>query len=77
MTISSDEIELRKQDVLLCDAEALRARMLLGKLIPGQLYLFLNKPAEILPFKDLNPRSLIAPYSYYRITKEILSHLLL
>lgn len=77
MTISSDDIELGRQDILLSDTESLKERMLLGKLIPEQLYLFLNKPADILPYKDLNPRSLIAPFSYYRIVREILSRLLI
>lgn len=77
MTISSDDIELHDHDVLLCDPENLKDRMFLGKPIPRQVYLFLNKPAEVIPFKDINPRSLIAPFSYYRITREILSRLLL
>ncbi len=77
MTISSDNIELQDHDVLLCDPESLKDRMFLGKPMPGQVFLFLNKPTEIIPFKDINPRSLIAPFSYYRITKEILSRLLL
>lgn len=77
MTISSDDVELRDHDILLCDTESLKERMLLNRIIPSRLYLFLSKPADLLPYKDLNPRSLIAPYSYYRITREILSHILI
>jgi hypothetical protein len=77
MTISSDDIELKDHDILLCDTESLKERMLLNRTIPTRLYLFLGKPADLLPYKDLNPRSLIAPYSYYRITREILSRILI
>jgi hypothetical protein len=54
MTISSDNIELQDHDVLLCDPESLKDRMFLGKPMPGQVFLFLYKPAEIIPFQDIS-----------------------
>lgn len=71
----SDIEDPAEEDVLLCDVDALSDLTLQGKTIPKKIYLFLEKAEGFAAFRAFNPRSFVAPFSFYRITREILQHL--
>lgn len=75
IALSITETQLRDTDTLLTDAEALRDRILQGKLLPAKIYLFLEELAGFSDFKVYNPRNFVKPFVYYRIVKEILQEI--
>ncbi len=62
-------------DVLLCDADSLNDLILLGKTIPEKIFIFLEKVASFAAFRTYEPRTFVKPFSFYRITREILQNL--
>lgn len=70
-----DEKNPAEEDVLLCDADSLNDLILLGKTIPEKVFIFLEKVASFAAFRSYNPRTFVKPFSFYRITREILQNL--
>jgi hypothetical protein len=75
ISISVDEKNPGMEDILLCDAESLNDLILLGKTIPGKIFIFLEKAASFAAFRSYNPRTFVQPFSFYRITREILQNI--
>lgn len=70
-----DEKNPSSDDILLCDADSLNDLILLGKTIPEKIFIFLEKVANFAAFRSYKPRTFVKPFSFYRITREILQNL--
>lgn len=75
VAIAVDEKNPGTEDILLCDAESLNELILLGKTIPGKIFIFLEKAASFAAFRSYKPRTFVQPFSFYRITREILQNI--
>jgi hypothetical protein len=62
-------------DMLICDAENLKDFILKDNLPAKKLFLILEKTSDFSSFQEYNPRTLVKPFSAYRIMKEILREL--
>ncbi|MCP5103785.1 MAG: HEAT repeat domain-containing protein [bacterium] len=71
----TNETDPKEEDVLLCDADSLNDLILQSKTIPKKIFIFLEKAANFAAFRSYNPRTFVQPFSFFRITREIVQNL--
>jgi hypothetical protein len=73
--LSTEADAWQEGDMLICDAENLKDFILKDSLPAKKLFLILEKTSDFSSFQEYNPRTLVKPFSAYRIMKEILREL--
>jgi hypothetical protein len=73
--LSTEADKWQEGDMLICDAENLKDFILKDSLPSKKLFLILEKTSDFSSFQEYNPRTLVKPFSAYRIMKEILREL--
>jgi hypothetical protein len=69
--------DINSSDYIICDSTFLKNEVLIKKITPRRIILYLENPSDISPFKELNPKTIVKPFSLNRFYREIIKDLYL